>query len=106
MTAAEKFGSLLRLARVAKKMKIWQLAEKAGVEVKHLGRIERGEKKPSFDLIVALAESLGVSAAKFFEFEADDDPKTLLKQIQKSLLRRDPKQLRRAQLALKVLFDA
>lgn len=106
MTAAEKFGSLLRSARVAKKMKIWQVAEKAGVEVKHLGRIERGEKKPSFDLIIALAGSLDVSPAEFFEFEADYDPKTLLKEIQNSLRRRDTKQLRRARLALKVLFEA
>jgi transcriptional regulator with XRE-family HTH domain len=106
MTPAEQFGSLLRSARKAKKLKIWQVAERVDVEVKHLGRIERGEKKPSFDLIVALATSLDVSPSRFFEFETSHDPKVLLKQIQKSLLRRDPKQLRRAQLALKLLFDA
>ncbi|HSY66229.1 MAG TPA: helix-turn-helix transcriptional regulator [Terriglobales bacterium] len=106
MTPAEHFGSLLRSARAAKKLKIWQVSEKAGVEVKHLGRIERGEKKPSFDLIIALAGSLDVSPARFFDFEAGYDRKTVLKQIQKSLLGRDAKQLRRAQLALKLLFDA
>jgi transcriptional regulator with XRE-family HTH domain len=106
MTPAQHFGSLLRSARAAKKLKIWQVSEKAGVEVKHLGRIERGEKKPSFDLIIALAGSLDVSPARFFDFEAGFDRKALLKQIQKSLLGRDAKQLRRAQLALKLLFDA
>jgi len=106
MTPAEKFGGLLRSARVAKKLKIWQVAEKAGVEVKHLGRIERGEKKPSFDLIIALSEVLGISPASLFEFEASYDAKTLLNEIQKSLRQRDPRQLRRAQLALAVLFDA
>jgi cytoskeletal protein RodZ len=45
MTPASKFGSLLRSVRKSRKLKIWQVAEKVDVEVKHLGRIERGEKK-------------------------------------------------------------
>ena len=71
MTPASKFGSLLRGARKSRKLKIWQVAEKVDVEVKHLGRIERGKKKPSFDLIIAPSQSLGVSPSKFFEFDAE-----------------------------------
>lgn len=107
MTSAAEFGSLLRATRKLRKLKIWELAEKVDVEVKHLGRIERGEKKPSFDLIVALAEHLKVSPSKLFEFDAGAaDPKALRKQINRLLNQRDPKQLQKAQQVLAILFDS
>lgn len=107
MTPATKFGSLVRSVRKSRKLKIWQVAEKVDVEVKHLGRIERGEKKPSFDLIVALADYLNVSPSKFFEFDAETtDPKALRKQIYRLLTRQDPKRLQRAHQILAILFDS
>ena len=77
MTAASQFGGLVRSVRKSRKLKIWQVAEKVDIEVKHLGRIERGERQPSFDLIIALAKCLNVSPSKFFEFDSAADPKTL-----------------------------
>ena len=54
------------------------LAEREGNRTKHLGRIERGEKVPSFELIVALARELGASPSAFFHFEnANVDPNFL-----------------------------
>jgi transcriptional regulator with XRE-family HTH domain len=44
MTAASQFGGLVRSVRKSRKLKIWQVAEKVDIEVKHLGRIERGER--------------------------------------------------------------
>ena len=106
MTAALKFGNRLRSVRKSKNLKIWQIAEKVNVEVKHLGRIERGEKKPSFDLIIALAEHLGVSPSQFFDFDAiDTDPKPLRKQINRVLAHSDGKSLRRARKILEILFE-
>src|SRR5882762_10535690 len=81
MTPASKFGSLLRSVRKSRKLKIWQVAEKVDVEVKHLGRIERGERQPSFDLIISLAKCLDVSPSKFFDFDSAADPKTIRKNI-------------------------
>jgi transcriptional regulator with XRE-family HTH domain len=106
MTPASKFGSLLRSVRKSRKLKIWQVAEKVDVEVKHLGRIERGEKKPSFDLIVALADYLNVSPSKFFEFDAGiTDAKAVRKQIDRLLAQQDPKHLQKARQILAILFD-
>jgi transcriptional regulator with XRE-family HTH domain len=106
MTPASKFGSLLRSVRKSRKLKIWQVAEKVEVEVKHLGRIERGEKKPSFDLIVALADYLNVSPSKFFEHDAEiADPKVLRKQIDRLLSQQDPKRLQKAGQILAILLD-
>jgi transcriptional regulator with XRE-family HTH domain len=107
MTPASKFGSLLRSVRKSRKLKIWEVAEKVNVEVKHLGRIERGEKKPSFDLIVALADHLNVSPAKFFEFDGEvTDHKVLRKQIDRLLIEQDPKILQKARQILAILLEA
>jgi transcriptional regulator with XRE-family HTH domain len=107
MTPAAKFGTLLRSIRKSRKLKIWQLAEKVDVEVKHLGRIERGEKKPSFDLIVALAEYLRVSPSKFFEFDSEvADEKAHRKQIDLLLNHRDAKHLQKARQILAIFFDS
>lgn len=106
MTAASKFGSLLRSLRKSRKLKIWQVAEQVDVEVKHLGRIERGEKKPSFDLIVALADYLNVSPSKFFEFDADiGDPKALRKRIDRLLTQQDPGRVQKACRILEILLE-
>ena len=104
MTPASQFGGLVRSARKSRKLKIWQVAEKVDIEVKHLGRIERGERKPSFDLIISLAKCLNVSPSKFFEFEAATDPKTLRKNIDQSLSGLDPKQLGQVRQVLRALF--
>ena len=106
MTPASKFGNLVRSVRKSRKLKLWQVAEKVDVEVKHLGRIERGEKKPSFDLIVALANCLNVSPSKFFEFDAEiADPKALRKQIDRLLTQQDPRRLQKARQILAILLE-
>jgi transcriptional regulator with XRE-family HTH domain len=106
MIPTAKFGSLLRSVRKSRKLKIWQVAEKVEVEVKHLGRIERGEKKPSFDLIIALARCLNVSPAKFFEFDAEvADHTALRKQVNRLLAQRDPERVQKARQILGIFLD-
>jgi transcriptional regulator with XRE-family HTH domain len=106
ITAAAKFGALVRASRKANGLKAWQVAERADIDVKHLGRIERGEKQPSFDLIIALARVLNVSPSKFFEFELTGlDPKALRSQIEILLKYRDQTELQRAREILRILFQ-
>jgi transcriptional regulator with XRE-family HTH domain len=104
MTPASQFGSLVRSARKARKLKLWQVAERVDIEVKHLGRIERGERQPSFDLIISLAKCLNVSPSKFFEFASAGDPKTIRKNIEQLLAGLDAKQLGQARQILNTLF--
>ncbi|HXA76825.1 MAG TPA: helix-turn-helix transcriptional regulator [Candidatus Acidoferrales bacterium] len=107
MTPAAQFGRRLREIRRGHKLKIGQLAEKADTGVKHLGRVERGEKKPSFELIIALAAAMSVSPAKFFEFDSPQaDPRVLRKQLDKFLSRRDAKELQQIQRVLAAFFDS
>ena len=106
VTPATQFGRRLREIRKAKKLKIGQLAEKADTGVKHLGRLERGEKSPSFDLIIALASALNVSPAKLFEFDSPQaDLKIVRKQLDQLLSRRDLKQLQQIQRVLAAFFE-
>ena len=105
--AASDFGRLVRAIRKQKKLKSWQVAERVNIEVKHLGRIERGEKRPSFELIIALADTLGVSPAKFFSFEpVAPDSKSLTKHIVRQLNGRDATQLYKVSELLTILFDS
>jgi len=104
MTTASQFGAQVRSVRKSRKLKIWQVAERVDIEVKHLGRIERGERQPSFDLIISLAKCLNVSPSKFFEFDSTADPKALRKNIDQLLSSLDSKQLGQVRQVLSTLF--
>lgn len=106
MDEAALFGQLLRATRKAHKLRLGQLAERADTGVKHLGRIERGEKQPSFELIIALAKAMNVSPAVFFEFEgARADLRFLREQVRQLLVKGDLKQIRKAHRILKLILE-
>jgi len=106
MNEAELFGQLLRATRKDRKVNLGKLAEKVDIGVKHLGRIERGEKVPSFELIIALAKELNTSPATFFHFEnANADSKFLAQQLQALLTQRDAKQLQKAYRVLQATLE-
>ena len=54
-------GSRVRESRKKAKYTQEVLAEKADIAVTYLGEIERGEKTPSLDVLLALANALSVS---------------------------------------------
>lgn len=88
-------------------MGIAQLADKVGIGAKHLGRVERGEKLPSFELIVALANALSVSPSEFFDFESASANQKLLRQRVGRLLEgRDTNDLRRAYRVLNAVLNS
>lgn len=104
--ASVEFGKLVRAIRKERRLKSSFLAERVDIEVKHLGRIERGEKRPSFELIIALADALDVPPARFFDFESGTlDPNLLRKRVVRQLTDRDAAQLKRAATILEILFS-
>ena len=54
-------GKRIREARNKLRFTQEVLAEKADIAVTYLGEIERGEKTPSLDVLINIAESLQVS---------------------------------------------
>ena len=106
MNEAALFGRLLRTARKAHKLSLGQLAEKAGTDPKHLGRIERGEKQPSFKLVIELAKAMNVSPSVFFQFEdAQADQKVAKRQVQQLLNTADTRQLQKAYRVLRTMLE-
>ena len=55
------FGKRVREARNKAHFTQEVLAEKVDIAVTYLGEIERGEKTPSLDVLIGIADSLGVS---------------------------------------------
>ena len=82
MTPAELFGKRVRVARKAAGLTLEEAAEKAQINSNHLSQIERGTRRPSFNVIFVLARVLNVPAMTFFIFEREEnDEKTLRKKI-------------------------
>jgi transcriptional regulator with XRE-family HTH domain len=53
-----------------------QLAEKIGVEPRHMSRIEVGKNYPTIDRLEKIAEALNVPLKDFFDFMHLDSPDT------------------------------
>ena len=60
------FGRRIKLLREAAGMTQEQLGKSAGVDYKHVGAIERGEKTPSFEAVERLAHSLKADYYELF----------------------------------------
>jgi transcriptional regulator with XRE-family HTH domain len=81
------------------------VAERAGITPNYLGQIERGEKWPALEVIVAIADTLTVSPAAFFDFEPEDlEPMALRKSLDHLLEHTDKKALQSILLVVKVLL--
>ncbi|WP_409522548.1 helix-turn-helix domain-containing protein [Nitrincola sp. MINF-07-Sa-05] len=59
-------GNALKILRTKKGLTLQQLAEKTGSYVGNLSRIERGESKPSLDLLYRIASALDFSLSEIF----------------------------------------
>jgi transcriptional regulator with XRE-family HTH domain len=79
--AAELFGKRVRTARKAG-LTLEEAAKKAQIHFNHLAQIERGTRRPSFEVIFVLARVLNTPAMSFFVFEREEnDAKALRKKI-------------------------
>ncbi|MDA2934831.1 helix-turn-helix domain-containing protein [Acidobacteria bacterium AH-259-D05] len=59
--ALRKIGQRIREARKEKGISQEQLAERSNLSHTYVGRLERGEKQPSLDTLVTIAEAVQVS---------------------------------------------
>lgn len=100
------FGKRIRSIRKAAKITQEDAAERSQLNAKYLGEIERGEKRPSFDAILALAKALDSSPASFFEFDGEEsDEKALRKKVELLLNKATVPQLRQVYRVLKALTE-
>jgi transcriptional regulator with XRE-family HTH domain len=106
MNQSKLFGRRVRAVRKASRITQEAAAEAAHLNSKYLGEIERGEKRPSFDAILALAKALEVSPAAFFQFDhSETDEKTIRKRIEVLLQKCSADQINAAHRILKAFLE-
>ncbi|MHB8413604.1 MAG: helix-turn-helix domain-containing protein [Candidatus Acidiferrales bacterium] len=88
MNPEELFGQRVRAARKAARLTLERAAEKLDIHANHLAQIERGTKRPSFELVFALANAFSVSPVTFFLFERDEKDEKILRRKINALLDR------------------
>jgi transcriptional regulator with XRE-family HTH domain len=64
-------GRRIRSLRTAKGWTQEKLGAESGISYKFLGEIERGQKNPSFDILVKIAAALKVDLPEMFRFEQE-----------------------------------
>src|ERR1700729_3587589 len=108
MIEPKLFGKRVRAVRKAARITQEKAAEAAHLNPKYLGEIERGEKRPSFEAIIALSKALDVPPEAFFQFdlEDDNDEKALRRKIDNLLQKASTSQLQRVHKIIKVLLQA
>ena len=100
------FGKRIRTLRKAAKLTQEGAAEAARLNSKYLGQIERGEKRPSLDAILALAKALQVSPDSFFHFDREEnDERVLRRKIEGLLHNCSPQQLQQAYRILRGFLE-
>jgi len=63
----EAFGRNVRRLRLELGLTQEELAERAGLNLTDVGRVERARRDPGIRVVVKLADGLGVPVAKLFE---------------------------------------
>lgn len=64
---AEAFGAAIRDARSKLGLSQEEMANKAGIERSHMGKVERGEHLPNLVMMFKLAKALGLRPAELVE---------------------------------------
>src|SRR3954468_7898898 len=82
----ESLGAYLREQRVAAELSLRQLADQAGVSNPYLSQIERGLRRPSAEVLQALAKALRISAEQVY--------------VQAGILNLDDQEVRSVELAI------
>ena len=70
--AMAAFGARLRLLRKLGGLTQAQLAERAGISLEHVNKLERGVAAPSFTVICALAQALHTEPANLFLYRLEE----------------------------------
>lgn len=82
------------------------LAERAGIDTKYYGEIERGEKAPSIIVVLKIANALEVDPGLLLRsIESNGVQRYELITIEKVLNKRDPKTLSKIAEVLNIIFN-
>lgn len=95
----------IRALRTTKGFTQQKLGEKAVIDYKFLGQIERGEKNPTFKTLVKIAEALDIELPELFRFEQElTDRKKIIKWIKERIDTLEDKDLQQVLLFIRTFF--
>lgn len=101
MEAQKLLGRRIRSLRQAHGLTQQQLGEKAHLNYKYMGAVERGEENPSLVVLERIATGLDVDLLELFRFAHEESsPRILRRSLNRLLARADTGQL---QLVYKVV---
>jgi transcriptional regulator with XRE-family HTH domain len=100
-----QLGRNVRAVRDSLRISRERVAEQAGIDADYLGEIERGEKWPALWMLRAIARTLKVSPARFFEFEDDAEANiSVLQRFQRILDSHTPEEQEHALRIVRAFF--
>ena len=83
----KSLGRRIRSLRVSRELSQDALAEKSGMSVKHLGKIERGTVNASIQCLTAIAKAFDMPLRDILETEHEQGREELLAELAASLTR-------------------
>lgn len=66
-TELKKFGDAVREYRKKNKLSQMELSDKASLDRTYIGGIERGERNPSLQNIIKIAQALNINISELFK---------------------------------------
>jgi len=98
-------GRRIRTLRITKGLTQQKLGNKADVDYKFIGEIERGNMNPSFKVLVKIAKVLGVELPEILRFEQEiSDAKELEIRIRCIVSNLSVEELQSVLMLLRVLY--
>ncbi|MBM4386168.1 MAG: helix-turn-helix transcriptional regulator [Deltaproteobacteria bacterium] len=100
----KKLGERVRFLRKASGMSQKELGERAAINYKYIGEIERGTKNPSFEVMLKISKALKVEITDLLTSEGDAENKDLKRDLLNLISTFDHAQLMTALRVLKAIF--
>lgn len=105
MKHRDLFAQRVRKLRKAAKLSLEKAAERGNITGNFWGDVERSQKVPSLDTIVAMAKGLDVSPSTLLLLEREEDPRELRKRMDSLLNKCSPQQLELIYRIAKVIVE-
>ena len=99
------FAQRVRKLRKAAKLSLENAAERGNITGNFWGDVERGNKVPSLDTIVAMAKGLALPPSTLLFLEREEDPRDMRKRVDSLLTKCNPQQLEMVHRIIKVLLE-
>ena len=105
MTNTKQYlGARIQELRKRRGLKQSELAEKIGIDSKHMSKLECGRSYPSFDLLDKIAHSLETTPSELLDVEHLIDKEGLIEGIVNMLKNSDEERIRRAYKILREIL--